>query len=292
MRNSFMSALMGLVAVVVFASLALAQGQSQGSEPRSPWKYYPKDTVVGDGGPAPKHDLTGTWAGPGSSPAIPRGAPPERPTLTPLGQQLMSQNKPIGKFGPAGTNDPHARYCDPFGFPQNMYNEGRALSIATMPDRIVILLQFMDVWREIWLDGRALPTKVGGTDKDSLDPTYNGYSVGHWEDDYTLVVDTTGMDERTWLTAAGYPHSVNAHVQERYTRIDHNSMKLSITVDDPTLYMKPFSLGTYNYRWIPNQKIDEWLCVPSDLMKYIHELGDPAGSDPDAAGQQLGGRRQ
>ena len=69
-------------------------------------------------------------------------------------------------------------------------------------------------------------------------------------------------------------------------------MKLSITVDDPKMYTKPFSLGTYNYRWIPNQKIDEWLCVPSDLMKYIHELGDPAGSDPDAAGQQLGGRRQ
>jgi len=292
MRNTFMSALMGLVAVVVFASLAVAQGQSQGSEPRSPWKYYPRDTAVGDGGSAPKHDLTGTWAGPGSSPAIPRGAPPEKPELTPLGQQLMSQNKPIGKFGPAGTNDPHARYCDPFGFPQNMYNEGRALSIATMPNRIVILLQFMDVWREIWTDGRALPAKVGGTDKDSLDPTYNGYSVGHWEDENTLVVDTTGMDERTWLTAAGYPHSVNAHVQERYTRIDHNTMKLSITVDDPKMYTKPFSLGTYNYRWIPNQKIDEWLCVPSDLMKYIHELGDPAGSDPDAAGQQLGGRRQ
>jgi hypothetical protein len=292
MRNRFMGALAGLLAVMIFGSMAVAQGQSQESEARSPWKYYPKDTVVGDGGPAPKRDLTGTWAGPGSSPAVPRGRPAEKPELTPLGQQLMSQNKPIGKYGPAGTNDPHARYCDPFGFPQNMYNEGRALSIATMPNRIVILLQFMDVWREIWTDGRALPAKVGGTDKDSLDPTYNGYSVGHWEDDYTLVVDTTGLDERTWLTGTGYPHSVNAHVQERYTRVDHNTMKLSITVDDPKMYTKPFSLGTYNYRWIPNQKIDEWQCVPSDLMKYIHELGDPAGSDPDAAGQQLGGRRQ
>jgi len=292
MRNRFMGALAGLLAVMIFGSMAVAQGQSQESEARSPWKYYPKDTVVGDGGPAPKRDLTGTWAGPGSSPAVPRGRPAEKPELTPLGQQLMSQNKPIGKYGPAGTNDPHARYCDPFGFPQNMYNEGRALSIATMPNRIVILLQFMDVWREIWTDGRALPAKVGGTDKDSLDPTYNGYSVGHWEDDYTLVVDTTGLDERTWLTGTGYPHSVNAHVQERYTRVDHNTMKLSITVDDPKMYTKPFSLGTYNYRWIPNQKIDEWQCIPSDLMKYIHELGDPAGSDPDAAGQQLGGRRQ
>jgi hypothetical protein len=295
MRHRFTGSIAGLLGMVVFSLVAIAQvgqSQSQGNGTRSPWKYYPKDTIVGDGGPAPKRDLSGTWAGPGSSPAIPRGAPPERPSLTPPGQQLMSQNKPIGKFGPAGTNDPHARFCDPFGFPQNMYNEGRALSMATMPNRIVVLLQFMDVWREIWLDGRTLPTNVGGTDKDSLDPTYNGYSVGHWEDDYNLVVDTTGLDERTWLTAAGYPHTVNAHVQERYTRVDHNTMKLSITVDDPKIYTKPFSLGTYNFRWIPNQKIGEWLCVPSQLMKYITELGDPAGSDPDAPPQQLGGKRE
>jgi hypothetical protein len=88
MRNSLMSALTGLLAALVFTSLAIAQSQPQGSEARSPWKYYPRDTAVGDGGPAPKHDLTGTWAGPGSSPAIPRGAPPEKPELTALGQQL------------------------------------------------------------------------------------------------------------------------------------------------------------------------------------------------------------
>src|ERR1700694_1556651 len=113
MRNRFTGAFTSLLAMLVFFFLAMAQAgqsQAQGSEARSPWKYYPKDTVVGDGGPAPNRDLTGTWAGPGSSPAIPRGAPPEKPELTPLGQQLMSQNKPIGKFGPAGTNDPHARY--------------------------------------------------------------------------------------------------------------------------------------------------------------------------------------
>jgi hypothetical protein len=287
MSKVIVSATSGLVAVLVLSSLAMAQQ----APAKSPWVYYPKDTVVGDGGPAPKRDLSGTWAGPGSSPAVPRGAGPEKPELTPLAQQLMSQNKPMGKFGPAGTNDAHARYCDPFGFPQNMYNEGRALSIATMPNRVIILLQYMNVWREIWTDGRALPTKVGGTDRDSLDPTYNGYSVGHWEDDYNFVVDTTGLDEKTWLTAGGLPHSVNAHVQERWTRVDHNTMKLSITIDDPKMYAKPFSLGTFNYRWIPNQKINEWNCIPSDIAKYLKEMGDPAGSDPNAAPQNLGGRR-
>ena len=63
----------------------------------------------------------------------------------------------------------------------------------------------------MWTDGRPLPTKVGGDDEDSLDPTYMGYSVGRWEDDYNFVIDTTGLDERTWLLRDGTPHSVMAH---------------------------------------------------------------------------------
>src|SRR5256885_16563734 len=98
MRKPFMGAVLALIAVLVFSSVGIAQkaqSQLQGNETPDPWRYYPKNTIVGDGGPAPKHDLSGTWAGPGSSPAVPRGAPPEKPELTPLGQNLMSQNKPI-----------------------------------------------------------------------------------------------------------------------------------------------------------------------------------------------------
>lgn len=282
MRNTFMRVVVALAAIVVVSSLASAQTKSQ----TNPWKFDPQNVATGDGGPAPKHDLNGTWAGPGASPAVPRGAGGEKPSMTPLGQQLFAQVKPIGKYGPAGTNNPNARYCDPVGFPQNMYTEGRGLTIATLPDRVLILIQFMDVWREVWTDGRALPTTVGATGKDALDPAYNGYSVGHWEDDYNFIVDTTGLDDRTWVTGQGYPHTVNAKVQEHYTRVDHNDMKLSITFDDPKMYTKPFSLGTNNYKWLTNQKINEWLCVPSDVIKYLSELGDPAGSDPDAPEDQ------
>jgi hypothetical protein len=290
MRNPLMGAIVGLAAVLVLSSAAAAQTAqpqaNQGNETRSPWKFYPTDRSVGDGGPAPKRDLTGSWAGPSSGMAVPRGEPAEKPTLTPLGQQLMSQNKPLGKYSPAGTNDPHVRYCDPFGFPENMTTEIRGLAFTTMPDRIIMLIQYQDLWREVWMDGRALPANVGGREKDALDPTYNGYSVGHWEDDYTLVVDTTGLDSRTWVSAAGYPHTVNAHVQERFTRVDRNDMKLTITIDDPKIYVKPFSLGTYNFKWIPNQKIAEWQCIPSEVQEYLQEMGDPAGSDPNAAPQR------
>lgn len=295
MRTIFTGAFAWLTAILVLASVAPA-AKAQGTQSQAvinAWKFDPKNVAPGDGGPAPKHDLNGTWAGPGSSPAVPRGAGGEKPTLTPAAQQLMALVKPIGKYGPAGTNNPNARYCDPVGFPQNLYTEGRGLTIATLPDRVLVLVQFMDMWREIWTDGRPLPTKVGGYDHDSLDPTYNGYSVGHWEDDTNFVVDTTGLDEKTWLTGQGLPHSVMAHVQEHYTRVDHNSMKLNVTVDDPKMYTKPFSLGTNNYRWLTNQKIDEWLCIPSDVVKYLSEQGDPAGSYPDApADQQRVGRER
>jgi len=288
MRNHFLAAIAAgsaLLFVPLFVAAQTAPPAPAGPA-LNPWKFHPTDRPVGDGGPAPKRDLTGTWAGPGSGMAVPRGEPAEKPELTPLGQQLMSQNKPLGKFSPAGTNDPHVRYCDPFGMPLNSIQEIRGLSFGNMPNRIVMLLMYQDLWREIWMDGRKLPTNVGESGKDALDPRYNGYSVGHWEDDYTLVVDTTGLDERTWVTAAGYPHTVNAHVQERYTRVDHNDMKLAVTVDDPKIFTKPFSLGTYNFRWIPNQELDEWLCVPSEVQEYLKEMGDPAGSDPNAAPQR------
>jgi hypothetical protein len=292
MRNPFTNVIVGLAAVLAFSSLAAAQTAQtpsqpqQGKETRSPWKYYPADRAVGDGGPAPKRDLAGTWAGPRSGAGVPdSGGGAEKPSLTPLGQQLMSQNKPLGKYSPAGTNDPTVRYCDPFGVPRNALGEIRGLSFATMPNRIILLMQFQDLWREVWMDGRALPTNVGAPGKDALDPRYNGYSVGHWEDDQTLVIDTTGLDDRTWVGGNGLPHSVDAHVQERYTRVDHHDLKLTVTIDDPKIYTKPFSLGTNYFRWIPNQEIDEKLCVPSEVQEYLQSMGDPAGSDPNAPPQ-------
>jgi hypothetical protein len=51
--------------------------------------------------------------------------------------------------------------------------------------------------------------------------------------DHTLVIDTTGLDERAWLDEAGHPRSAMAHIQERYTRADQYNLQLTVTVDDP-----------------------------------------------------------
>jgi hypothetical protein len=208
------------------------------------------------------------------------------PPFTPLGKQLNDRIRPMGIYSPAGTNDPHARYCDPLGFPRNMNEQLRGMTIAALPDRTFILLMFMNIWREVWTDGRALPTNVGGRGRDAHDPTYNGYSVGRWEDDYTFVVETTGMDPETWVARAGYPHSVDARVTERFQRKSKNDLTLTMTMDDPKLYTRPFGLGTDNFRWVPNQTLFDFTCIPSSVQWYLKEMGDPAGSDPDAARRQ------
>ena len=292
MRNALIGVMLSLTAVLVLASGGAAQtGNSQPKQAgaaRSPWKYFPMDRAVGDGGPAPKRDLTGTWAGPSSGAAVRAGINAQQPTappLTALGKQLFEQNKPIGKYSPAGTNDPHSRYCDPYGSPHNMTDEIRGMTITTLPNRTFILIQYMNVWREIWTDGRALPTDVA-SGKDGLDPRYNGYSVGHWEDDYTFVVDTTGLDDSTWTTKNGYPHSIDAHVQERFHRDSKNDLTLTLTMDDPKLYTKQFFLGEEHFRWIPNQQVDEFTCIPSQVQQYLKEMGDPAGFDLNAAPQR------
>ena len=87
-------------------------------------------------------------------------------------------------------------------------------------------------------------------------------------DDDTFVIDTTGLDDKTWLNGAGYPHSIEAHVQERYTRADHNDLQLTVTVDDPKLYTKPFVLGKASFKWLPNQQLEEQLCIPSEMVQY------------------------
>src|SRR6476646_3718549 len=137
MRNRCAGAVAGVLGMLMLAALAAAQNtqSTQNNAPKSPWRYYPADRAVGDGGPAPKRDLSGTWAGPSSGSGAPRQKGEVAPPLTDLGKQLYARNKPIGRFSPGGTNDPHSRYCDPFGVPQNMTQEIRGMTITTLPTR-------------------------------------------------------------------------------------------------------------------------------------------------------------
>ncbi|NOT25088.1 MAG: hypothetical protein HOP16_03195 [Acidobacteria bacterium] len=265
---------------------ALTAAQNTAPAPRSPWKYYPEDARanVGPGGPAPVRDLTGTWAGESSGAGVKQPVRPENPPpLTPLGQKMFDGNKAESRGTLiADSNDPHLRYCDPFGFPRNMNDQIRSLTIATLPNRTFLMIAFQSIWREAWTDGRALPTTFAGRGPAVHDPTYNGYSVGRWEDDYTFVIDTTGMAPETWASEGGLPHSVDARVTERFRRSSRNDMTLTMTMDDPKLYTRTLKLGEIYFRWIPSQTFYNTTCIPSTLQRYLKEMADPAGS-PTAA---------
>jgi hypothetical protein len=269
MRYSFRGSIVA-VAALGLASAAVAQEASkQGKALQRPQTLYQKLMAAPNtGGPAPKRDLSGFWTGP-LTPKM-----NEMPPLTPLGQKEFKANTP-DPFS-ATSNDPWAT-CDPFGFPRSSTNETRGVAFAQMPGRLVILNQYQRVFRTVWMDGRELPKNVGT--KGGPDATWYGYSVGHWDGDYTLVVNTAGLDDRSWVDRRGYPHSVDLRVEERYTRVDHDTLDLTLTIDDPKIYTKPFVLATNRYKWIPNQEDEEQLCVPSEAIEYRKLIVVPAGQD-------------
>jgi hypothetical protein len=262
MRNWLIGLMAGLAAFLVFCPVARAQGRGGYTN-----TVYDK-LNLGPGGPAPTHELTGVWAGPIG------GQAGDDPSLTELGMQLFDMNKPEAEYNVSGTNDPFFRTCDPLGFPRNMLFETRGVSFAEMADRIIVLSQYQRIWREISMDGSELPEDAG--QRGGADSRYYGYSVGRWENDNTLVVDTVGLDPNTWLNNAGYPHSADAHIQERYVRPDHNHLELTITLTDPRLYTRPFVLATNKFKWIPDQRFDEQLCIPSQVLDYLQFIADPA----------------
>jgi hypothetical protein len=268
MANSMRGAIASVVALLAFSLAASAQIREPGVQQNAPSVYDQLMKSTKPAGPAPKRDLMGAWAGPIGAKV---NAPPP---MTPLGQQRFSLNKGQ-EYTVAERNDP-LNTCDPLGFPQNVLFETRSIAFAQMTDRVVELFQYQKVYREIFTDGRALPTNVGA--KGGPDPRYYGYSVGHWDGDYTFVVDTVGTDDQVWLDHNGHPHSADLHVQERYQRKDHDTLVLTVTIDDPKIYTKPFEITETTYKWIPDQQFEEQLCVPSVAIEYMNAIGYPAGT--------------
>ena len=175
------------------------------------------------------------------------------------------------------TNDPLAT-CDPLGFPRASLYETRGFQFEQVPKRMLELYQYQRVWREIWTDGRKLPTNVGATKGETRDPRYYGYSVGEWADDYTFVVNTTGFNETVWADEQAHPRSQDARVEERYRRIDHDNLELTVTIYDPKSYTKPYEVMKQVYTWAPKQDFEEQLCIPSEAIEY-RETFRAAGQD-------------
>jgi hypothetical protein len=235
-------------------------------------------------GPAPRHDISGIWEparGPGDGIMAwgPRdmpydGAPEHNPPYTPLGLATQHSHKPLEgeeRVLESLSNDPRNK-CDPLGFPRADFYQVRHTQILQNEQQVVVLYEFEKRWRVIWTDGRELPKEVP-------QPRYYGYSAGKWVDDTTLVVDTIGTQgtEKVWLDEAGRPASDAMHVVERFHRVDHDNLELTVTIDDPKMYAKPWVAMKFPMRLqSPDFDVVEMMCIPSEMEQYYKDYGDPA----------------
>jgi hypothetical protein len=283
-RNSVLASLTAALALLVVVHVAkpAAQGRGRGTAEGFIFEGVPK--MPNPPGPAPKRDLSGAWVGP-----LNTNKPDPVPPMTPAGQRALKERKAYGSasgnFGagsraeqPGESNDPFIT-CDPLGFPRNLLahaiSSRGGMLFGSAPNRILIAYEQQRVWREIFTDGRALPKAVDV--KDAPESRYYGYSVGRWENDNTLVIETTGVDERAWLDEAGHPLSSSAHITERYVRPDEYNLQVTVTVDDPKYYTKPFAMMKANFYWMKAQDFSESFCVPSEAIEYRDTLSKPSG---------------
>ena len=183
------------------------------------------------------------------------------PLMTPWAQAKFKENKP--GYGPdavlKGDNDPTVA-CYPPGTPR-VYLHLFPMEIIQLPGLTLELFEYDHFVRRIYTDGRPHPP--------DLEPTWMGHSIGHWEGD-TLVIDTVGMNDKTWVDRDGHPHSDKMHVIERLRRTAPDSLTVGIRVEDPIAYTRTFS-GAVTYQFRPDWDINEHICMDNtndtDLQK-------------------------
>jgi len=202
-----------LVAAVVVTSVPAA-AQIRSNSPRT----------SGEGIP---HDLSGIWMQVGSSSTFSDEAPP---VLTSWGAERFASNKPtLGPTAVTDANDPTLR-CIPPGVPY-VFVVPLPFEILQSAGQVTILFEYDHTVRRIHTDGRPHPKDL----HDSESFQWMGHSIGTWEQD-TLVVDTVGFNDQTWLDRLGHPHSEALHITERIRREDQDTLDYRIIVDDPKAY--------------------------------------------------------
>jgi hypothetical protein len=154
-----------------------------------------------------------------------------------------------------GKDDPATFGCLPQG---PRFNKSAALpvKIVQTPQLLVILSEDL-TYRQIFLDGRSLPVNP--------DPSFMGYSVGHWEDD-TLVVETIGFKERTWLDLSGLPHTEALHIIERIRRTTFGYLEIEETITDPAVFTRPVTVRL-GAQYVADTELLEFICAENEKSR-------------------------
>jgi hypothetical protein len=159
-------------------------------------------------------------------------------------------------------------FCLPPGGPR-AFGTPYPAEFLQQKDRIIVIFEGgAHVWREIHMDGRPLP------ERESLNPTYFGYSVGRWEGD-TLVIETTGFNEKTWLNFNGTMHTDELSTVERITRPNRDTLHYEATITDPGAYSEPWTIA-WDIPWLEGAELAEYICQENNA--YLLDLKDDFGN--------------
>jgi len=220
--------------------------------------------------PDGKPDLSGIWDIEHNRPCPPGGCPdmavgqefvnigwglkgglPYQPWAAEARKARMAEN---------GKDDP-ATHCLPGGIVKS-HTTPLFGKILQVPGLVVILKEANASYRQIFTDGRPLPTIE--------QPTYNGYSTGRWEGD-TLVVQTVGFKDGLWLDRSGSPMTDAATVSERFRRVNFGKLDIEITVNDPKAYTAPWTI-TLHHSIVLDTELLDYICLENE-KSVAHLVG-------------------
>ncbi len=233
--------------------------------------------VMPPGGPAPrlpngKPDFSGHWlpngAGQGVSgrfgvdPAArgqfdPKVTPEERPQLQAWALAKIKSMTPTElELSKSSVN------CRPRGVPAIWLQNPYSTMIIHTPTQMAQLYEVLNNWRLIHPDGRPLPKYP--------EPFFHGNSTTRWEAD-TLVVESVGFDERTYIQPNGWFHSEDLKITERYSRPSKNYLYVQVTVDDPKVLVKPWTSAPR--RWtLGDGNVYEFYCTNNHELEELQKL--------------------
>jgi hypothetical protein len=248
-----------LIAVLTVAfSARVALGAPLGAQwlkqptpgiPRTP-DGKPNLTAPAPRAPDGKPDLSGLWNK--ISPKYSRNAAADlKPEdIQPWAQALVEQRtEDLGR-------DYMNVHCVPLGpgYAISADSTGAEMMKIVQTPGLILILNPDLTYRQIFLDGRALES--------APNPTWMGYSVGHWEGD-TLVVESFGFNDRTWLDHDGHPHTEGLRVIERYRRRNFGNLDVEVTFSDPAAYARAWTVAV-RAELAADTEMIEWVCTESD----------------------------
>jgi hypothetical protein len=272
-----------LIAVVMFASsVSLAAQWLHQPTPGIPRTPDGKPDLAAPAPRAPdgKPDLSGLWNK--ISPKYSRNiaADLKAEDIQPWARALVEErNENLGR-------DYMNVLCVPLGpgYPTAADSTGSEMMKIVQTPGLILILNPDLTYRQIFLDGRALET--------APNPTWMGYSVGRWEGD-TLVVESFGFNDRTWLDHDGHPHTEGLRTTERYRRRDFGNLDVEVTFSDPGAYGKPWTVAV-RAELMPDTEMIEWVCNESDhhVERWVGRASDERKSEvpvaPDILAKYVG----